>query len=409
MQAGAPLFGGASPEGPHVSSCDEADARGWFICGGVEAAVAQGGGGERQETALAERSTTTSTASQPGRTSSAEESALTLKKVTAEVDKLNAEIRNLQLTNEALGTWTRRLSTWLGAISGVVVAMLGVLVTLVGLRVNRSFNSAQTRKLEQERELEREKHDMELFQNLGHDSLRVQLAAAAALIQRLEICRLTPGPSEAMQLEKRTIIQVLVAVVKKSDPGAPSTEPGWPMSLALSLPRLTAPKRSEAVLAHPALSKLIADNLVKAMGALIPAGNDRTFPERSESPLHEFDFQKVQFPNAYWKRVNARNVDFFRADLSQAGLPEADLTGAVLKETNLNGTVLRDAHLDLADLREADLRGADVSGATFEGAKVAGAQVNGVTWKTALSGRVDRSAAADGSNMVPVGEWLTAS
>jgi hypothetical protein len=380
----------------------------WFVCCAVDA-LAQGGAGERQETAPAEVSTPASTASQPGRSLAAEESALALEKSTAEVGKLKAEIEDLRLTNEALGTWSRRLSAWLGAMGGVVAAMFGVLATLVGLSVNRSFNAAQTSKLEQERELEREKHDMELFQNLGHASIRVQLAAAAALIQRLETCRLTPRPSDAMHLERRTIIQVLVAVVKKSDPGAPSTKPGSLVWSAEFLSGAGDSKADEPVLVHPALSKLIADNLVKAMGALMPAENGATYLERSESPLREFDFQKVQFANAYWKRLDARSVDFFRADLSQAGLAEAVLTGAVLKEANLNGTVLRNARLDQADLREADLRGADVSGASFEGAKVAGSQVNGVTWKTPPSGRVDRSVAGDGSSMIPIGEWLTAS
>jgi hypothetical protein len=330
----------------------------------------------------------------------------TAKKLEFEIEKLEQEVRGLRETNEVFDKQTRWWSTWLGALGGVLGAAIALLsAALLGLRLN----ATQNRKLEQERVLGREKHNMELFQNLGAENLRVQLAAASVLLQRLESFRperLTP----AEQLEKHTIIQVLIAVTKKNE--REDSEPEERPRLTYGTLQVTK-KNSAGSSIHPALAKLIADNLVKAIGAM---PGDDTYERARPSPLEAFEFQKVQFPNAWWEGVDARGVDFFRADLSKAGLKKAHFEGAVLYEANLQGSVLREAHLhktDLrkADLRKADLRKADLSGAQleealFDGAKVAGAKLKDATFGKSPTGIVDMSLQADASHMLPVEEWI---
>jgi hypothetical protein len=271
------------------------------------------------------------------------------------------------------------------------------------------LNATQNRKLEQERVLGREKHNMELFENLGDENLRVQLAAASVLLQRLESFR-ADRLTHAEQLEKHTIVQVLIAVTKKNE--GEQTEPEDRRRLMYGTPQV-AKKTSTSGSIHPALAKLIADNLVKAIGA-VP--DEDTYEPARTSPLLAFEFQKVQFPNAWWQGVDARGVDFFRADLSEAGLKRVRFEEAVLNEANLQGSVLRNAKLgnaDLrkADLRKADLREADLSGAqlqeaSFDGAKVAGAILKNATFGNNPTGEVDVSLKADGSRMLPIEHWL---
>jgi hypothetical protein len=250
---------------------------------------------------------------------------------------------------------------------------------------------------------------MELFENLGDENLRVQLAAASVLLQRLESFRaerLTP----AEQLEKHTIVQVLIAVTKKNEREDP--QPDDQRRLMYGTVQV-AKKNGAGGSVHPALAKLIADNLVKAIGA-VPA--DDTYVRARTSPLLAFEFQKVQFPNAWWEGVDARGVDFFRADLSEAGLKKVHFEGAVLCEVNLQGSVLREAHLNKADLRKADLRkadlrkanliGAQLQEALFDGAKVAGAMLEDATFGKNPTGQVDVSVNADGSRMLAIEDWL---
>jgi hypothetical protein len=328
------------------------------------------------------------------------------RKLQFEIDKLEQEVRSLRETNEVLDAQTRWWSTWLGALGGVLGAAIALLsAALLGLRLN----ATQNRKLEQERVLGREKHNMELFENLGDENLRVQLAAASVLLQRLESFRaerLTP----AEQLEKHTIVQVLIAVTKKNERQDP--QPDDQRRLMYGTAQV-AKKNGADGSVHPALAKLIADNLVKAIGA-VP--QDDTYVQARTSPLLAFEFQKVQFPNAWWEGVDARGVDFFRADLSEAGLKKAHFEGAVLNEANLQGSVLREARLRKADLRKADLRKADLrktdltaaqlQEAVFDGAKVAGAILKDVTFGKNPTGEVDLSVNADGSRMLPVEDWL---
>lgn len=327
-------------------------------------------------------------------------------KLRSEIAKLKAEIDNLSETNKIQDPRLRRLSAWFGAIGGVIASLITAVVALgSAVFVYKGLNTTQTKKMEQERVLGREKHNMELFQSLGDDNVRVQLAAASVLIQRLESFRdteLTP----AEKLEKHTIVQVLVAIAKKSDgDAAADADRKRPLFGALQLGRKKPAAATAGI--HPALAKLVADNVVKVLDAFHVAGK----PRSDASPLSAYDFQKVQFREAYWKRVDARGVDFFRADLSRAGLKEAHFTKAVLQEANLQGSVLQSADLREADLQRADLRNADLTaanlhGAKFDGAKVAGAVLNGAQYGANADGQVDVSFQGDGSRTLSVAQWL---
>jgi uncharacterized protein YjbI with pentapeptide repeats len=90
-------------------------------------------------------------------------------------------------------------------------------------------------------------------------------------------------------------------------------------------------------------------------------------------PLKEFDWQNTNLFRAWWPRINASEVDFWRADLSFVGMRNAVLRKATLVEVRLDGSVLAGtdltgAALDRASLRGTDLRDTILEGATFQGA-----------------------------------------
>ncbi|MGE0683720.1 MAG: pentapeptide repeat-containing protein [Candidatus Binatia bacterium] len=175
------------------------------------------------------------------------------------------------------------------------------------------------------------------------------------------------------------------------------------------------------MLAHPILLKFRADNLVRALGAKPEDEGPRRKLQTDVSPLREFDLQKVEFPDAWLKRLDARAVDFFKANLRKASLREAFLSKAVFYETNLQeailcGADLTEANLSNANLHKADLRDADLRQANFRqacltevklnGAKVAGADVREVQWGMNPDGYVDVSPSGDGSQMKTVRAWI---
>ncbi|MCH8962178.1 MAG: pentapeptide repeat-containing protein, partial [Bacteroidetes bacterium] len=126
------------------------------------------------------------------------------------------------------------------------------------------------------------------------------------------------------------------------------------------------------------------------------------------------DLSGAQAQDAYWARVDFNYADFYDADLSKASLREAILHGAQFRETDLRDAVLVKAKCDQANFKLADLRGADLSGANLVGARFDGAKVYGATLAGATHGEnpdaevaeVDVSEGGDGSEMIPVHQWL---
>jgi len=258
---------------------------------------------------------------------------------------LDQQIEKLKLENKKLQIEVRNLSaatpdehlaiTAAGAIGTVIGTMVTLLVAFVGWLINRTYNRTQHKKIEQERQLSREKHNLELFQGLGSDNARVRIASASVLLQRLrsEFASLTAGGNRSDttgQEEVRTLVQVLLSVIKdrqdRDDEG------------------------------DIALRKHIADNLVKALNLVRDEGHPS--PDVNPSTLRSFDLQGALLRDVYWRGVNLRHVDLFGADLQKASLRNADLRNAVLMEANLSGAVLAGAMLEGANLQSADLTGA---------------------------------------------------
>jgi Pentapeptide repeats (8 copies) len=118
------------------------------------------------------------------------------------------------------------------------------------------------------------------------------------------------------------------------------------------------------------------------------------FRERALSEAWRRALEGARLENAWWKRVDARGVDFYKASLVRAGLRQAFLSGAVLKKADLSNATLVDAQLDGADLTDADLRGANLRGANLAGAILKGAKLD----RAILEG-VDLTKAKDLTNI----------
>jgi len=254
-----------------------------------------------------------------------------IEKLELENQKLQIEVRNL-----SAATPDEQLAiTAAGAIGTVIGTMVTLLVAFVGWLINRTYNRTQHKKIEQERQLSREKHNLELFQGLGSDNARVRIASASVLLQRLrsEYAGLTAGGNSSdttEQEEVRTLVQVLLSVIKdqqgRDDEG------------------------------DIALRKHIADNLVKALNLVRDEGH--LSPDVNPSALQSFDLQGALLRNVFWRGVDIRHVDLFGADLQKASLRNADLRNAVLMEADLRGAVLKGAILEGANLQNANLTGA---------------------------------------------------
>lgn len=78
---------------------------------------------------------------------------------------------------------------WIGSLvslaSPILGALIGGITVLSSYLVSRKSHTIEEAKLQQDKVLNREQHNIALFQNLGHVNLRVQLAAASMLMQRL--------------------------------------------------------------------------------------------------------------------------------------------------------------------------------------------------------------------------------
>ena len=235
----------------------------------------------------------------------AQSAPLSATQLELENEKLLAEIANLRIENRALGVGTRKTVAILGAIGGLTGALLTFFIGFAGYKLSRVQNErlrkdkehedrrlTQDRELEngrlrQDRELAREMQNLELFRDLGSENPRTQIAAASLLLQRLKAHGATAVDKEIEKQERPTIIKVLVSVLKE--------------------------KRESQGVGFDTLRKYIADNLVEILG----------------SEIRDYDWQNVNLSNVWWPKVDASNMDFYQANLREAGLSEANLTDAV--------------------------------------------------------------------------------
>ncbi len=285
-----------------------------------------------------------------------------------EIDKLDAEIRQIRSDTSGSLFWLK---------------MAGVFVT-VGAAVG-GYLLGQTRttreRAEAERQTVRERLDFERRQNVD--------ATYHAIVQELSVEPPLLRVASAMKLGK--LLQ------------SPPVE--WRVSedQQLELSQLT-----KQVLA----ASLAIETQPKVLKALTIAIALHA-PEAEGADLRNLDLSGARAQDAYWARIDFRYADFYRADLTEASLRKAKLEGAQFRETVLTNAVLVEAactsaNFKLADLRGADLSGADLRAANFEGVKVFGARLDGALAGENPDCRVDVSREGDGSQSVPVGEWLGA-
>ncbi|MGE3302794.1 MAG: pentapeptide repeat-containing protein [Hyphomonadaceae bacterium] len=244
-----------------------------------------------------------------------------------EISKLQQEVLSLRTANGA--PWSAILTPWSSVFTGLA-ALIGA---VVGFTLQQSLARSQSRRLDQERVLQRDQHNLKLIENLGAESRVVQLASVSALLRRIEDILDDPAARTSARAELKTLSDVAIAAMR--DPGI-----------------------DEAVV------KFLADEVVKVFNLV--RGDDAA-PARLA--LSAFNLQGARLATAYWAKVDARDVDFFRADLQGASLRGADLRGAVLYETKLNRATLIDAKLSGANLQGADLSGARLAGADFSQAR----------------------------------------
>ena len=352
-----------------------------------------------------------------------------------ELEKLRAEVAGLKITNDALGVYTKRLTAWLTAIGGALVTLIVALATIYynrtqrdklaqdmelgqqTLTLGREKQELENRKLtqdlhfskmkqeldyhklEQDKKLAREAHLLNVFGALGNTEARVRIGAVAILVQR--ITKLNEERGAAVKAEEGGVVRGAESARETETDGEAawlrSNEAGEFDELETIVSVLISVTKHEQT---EEIQKYIADGIANGLGAILDPEKKHQGsvppPTAGESPLKKFDFQGAQFRNAWWYSLDAREVDFYGANLARAGLREAYLSQAVLKNTDLSGATLRQAHLDggqlqkaklvKADLRGADLTGADLSGADLtdarlDGADLTGAILNGATIK----------------------------
>jgi uncharacterized protein YjbI with pentapeptide repeats len=288
-------------------------------------------------------------------------SALEKQKLEEEVRKLQEEVTALRM-NSGMGHYLPLLqAVGLGSLLG------GLLVWFAGrslsnvqkkkleqdLQFGSDDHQLQSRKLMEEISINRSQHDLKLFEALGAADPRIRIGAASELGQRIRQLneqlaseKLGEAERNAARREKETVIRVLIAVTKHE-------------------------KREE-------LQKHIADLIVEVLDAR--SGNLQA------SPLAQFDFQGARLTNAWWKGVDARGVDFYKARIVQAGLAESRLANAIFKNADLTGATLRNANAETANFEAANLSSAKLQGARFVGANLEAADL-----RNAIVGNADFS------------------
>ena len=221
-------------------------------------------------------------------------------------------------------------------IIAAITALGGLIGIVVGIRTF-FWRRLQLNRFAKEETFQSDTHVLKLCQALSDPSQRLQLAAAALLIERIQ----SKLRGNRADFERTAVIQALLAAtIGDSRDGAAGG-------------------------ASPELSKYVADSVVEQLGARVPAGKKLA----PSSPLKGYYWQRVRLSGAYWADVDARGIDFFGANFDTASLRRGRLEKAILREASFKNAVLADADVRGADLRDADFSGCDLSGIKLEGAK----------------------------------------
>jgi hypothetical protein len=284
-----------------------------------------------------------------------------------EIAKLAAEIRQIRSDTYGSLFWLKAVALFVtvgGAVGGYLIGQ---------------SRTTQTR-LQHEREIENRKNvDAQyqaLVQELSDDSSAVLRAAAAVKLGY--ILQSFPSEWEVPQTRQEQLIELTKKV------------------LAAALAIETDEKVQKTLTSALALHKPWKEG----------------HPRVGYADLREIDLSIARADDAYWADVDFSYADFYQAHMNKVSLKRAILHGAQFRETELRNAVLTQADCEkanfkLADLREADLTEAKLKATDFEGAHVHGAILTGVEASDVMETEVDLSAAADGSEMQNVREWLS--
>jgi uncharacterized protein YjbI with pentapeptide repeats len=297
-----------------------------------------------------------------------------------EIAKLAAEIRQI-------GSDTYGSLFWLKAVALLVTVGGAVGGYLIGL------SRTTQRRLQHERDIENRKNIDAQYQALVQelsDSTSALLRAAAA-VKLGQILKDFPSEWEVSKERREQLIELTKRV----------------LATALSIET------------HEKVRK----TLTSALALHKPWKG----PKEECANLREIDLSTAKADDAYWAKVDFSYADFYRTEVRGASFKEAILYGAQFRETKLERAVLieakcKGANFKLAKLIEADLTKANLEGAqlgeadltkaklietNFEGAHVYGTVLTGAEVRDIPEAQVDISAAADGSEMLPVREWLS--
>ena len=283
-----------------------------------------------------------------------------------EIAKLAAEIRQIRSDTYGSLFWLKAVALFVtvgGAVGGYLIGQ----------------SKTTERRLEQEREIENRKNVDAQYQSLVQelsDSNSAVLRATAA-VKMGHILETFPSEWESPPERQKQIIELTKKV----------------LAAALAI-------ETDAKVQKTLTSALVLHKSQMEDGST------------SYADLRGIDLSLARAEDAYWARVDFTYADFYRARLTMASLKRTILRGAQFRETDLTNTVLIEADCTGTNFKLADLRGADLTRAklvetNFEGAKVHGATLAQTRVGDVPETQVDISAAADGSHMLSVREWLS--
>ena len=127
--------------------------------------------------------------------------------------------------------------------------------------------------------------------------------------------------------------------------------------------------------------------------------------------MKSLDFSGAIAIDAYWAKCNFEYADFYLANLSRASFRRSNLSGAQFREAILKNSVLDESicigtNYKLADLRGASFKQSEFKNVNFEGAKVYAVDLSGAKIKELPDCAVDISEQGNGSEMLPVRDWV---
>jgi uncharacterized protein YjbI with pentapeptide repeats len=134
-------------------------------------------------------------------------------------------------------------------------------------------------------------------------------------------------------------------------------------------------------------------------------------PDDALASVQEIDLSGAKAYDAYWARCDFSYADFYAADLARASFRKSKLAGAQFREVTAGKVIFNEADCTGANFKMADLRGASfenatLHGANFDGALVHAVSIAGAKFENMLPCQVDVSEQGDGSQMLPIEQWL---